>query len=259
MKEIFVTGKTLPEAYHNALKELYENGEIVDCPDYSQLQKECSMTVFVENPIAEPRVSRLIIGGAHEIQQYELEILDGILDFMINAGENTWEYTYHDRYAYQVPFIISELKRNPYSRRAIMNIRDFEVDSANNDPACMQSIQYFIRDDGASGCRALHCKILFRSNDLPEAFFYNAFALIRLQEKIAAELGVEVGTYAHRSNSMHCYEKDFDLIAGYIKGINERPVENLTYNYEEDFKEMMEEEIPSIMKMVEEQKAKYRK
>jgi len=253
MKEIFVTGKTLPEAYHNALKELYENGEIVDCPDYNQLQKEASITVFVENPTVEPRVSRLIIGGAHEIMQYELEILDGILDFMIGAGDNVWEYTYHERYAYQVPFIISELKRNPYSRRAIMNIRDFEIDSSNTDPACMQSIQYFIRDN------KLHCKILFRSNDLPEAFFYNAFALIRLQEKIAAELGVEVGTYTHRSNSMHCYEKDFDLIAGYIKGINERPVENLTYNYEEDFKEMMEEEIPSIMKMVGEQKAKYKK
>ena len=94
---------------------------------------------------------------------------------------------------------------------------------------------------------------------MAEAFFYNAFALIRLQERIAAELGVEVGTYTHRSNSMHCYEKDFDLIAGYIKGVQERPVEDLTYNYEEFFKEVMEEEIPSIMKMVEEQKAKYNK
>ena len=258
MKEIFVAGKTLPEAYHKALTELYENGETVDCPDYKQLQKEASITVCVEEPLAEPRISRLIIGGAHEIKQYELEILDGILDFMIGADENVWEYTYHDRYAYQVPFIISELKRNPYSRRAIMNIRDFRIDSANGDPACLQSIQYFIRDD-ADGKRKLHCKILFRSNDLPEAFFYNAFGLIKLQERIAAELGVEVGTYTHRSNSMHCYEKDFDLIKGYIKGIKERPAEDLTYNYTDFFKELMEEEVPSIMKMVNEQKAKYNK
>ena len=252
MKEIFVSGRTLPDAYHSALQALSENGDTVDCPDYGQLQKECAMTVFVENPTAEPRVSRLIIGGAHELMQYELELLDGVLDFMIGADENVWEYTYHDRYAYQIPFIISELGRNPYSRRAIMNIRDFNTDSANSDPACMQSIQYFIRDN------KLHCKILFRSNDLPEAFFYNAFALIKLQERIAAELGVEVGTYTHRSNSMHCYEKDFELIAGYIKGIKERPSEEITYNYSEFFKEIMEEEIPSIMKMVEEQKAKYK-
>ena len=259
MKEIFVSGKTLPDAYHNALKELYENGEIVDCPDYDQKQKECSMTISIENPTAEPRISRFIIGGAHELKQYELEILDGILDFMIGADKNVWEYTYHDRYAYQVPFILSELKRNPYSRRAVMNIRDFKVDSSNSDPACMQSIQYLIRDNAATGKRALHCKILFRSNDLPEAFFYNAYALIKLQEKIAAELKVEVGTYTHRSNSMHCYEKDFDLLKGYIKGIKERPVEDLTYNYEEYFKELMDEEIPSIMKMVEDQRAKYKR
>jgi len=253
MKEIFVSGKTLSEAYHKALTELYENGEIVDCPDYEQSQKECSMTVVVEAPTAEPRVSRLIIGGAHELMQYELEMLDGILDFMISADENVWEYTYHDRYKYQLPFIRSELKRNPFSRRAIMNIRDFEIDSTNNDPACMQSVQYFIRGN------KLHCKILFRSNDLAEAFFYNAFALIRLQERLAAELGVEVGTYTHRANSMHCYEKDFDLIKGYIKGIKERSAEELTYNYEDFFKELMEEEIPSIMKMVEDQRAKYKK
>ncbi|MCL2096692.1 MAG: thymidylate synthase [Oscillospiraceae bacterium] len=259
MKEIFVSGKSLPEAYHSALKELYENGEIVDCPDYDQKQKECSMTVFVENPTSEPRISRLIIGGAHEIQQYEMELLDGILDFMIGADENVWEYTYHDRYKYQIPFILSELKRNAYSRRAVMNIRDFEIDSSNDDPACMQSIQYFIRDNKINKKPELHCKILFRSNDLPEAFFYNAFALIRLQERIAAELGIDVGTYTHRSNSMHCYEKDFDLIAGYIKGMNERSLDSLTYNYEEDFKEIMLEEIPSILKMVEEQKAKYKK
>jgi thymidylate synthase len=132
-----------------------------------------------------------------------------------------------------------------------MNIRDFKIDSANSDPACMQSMQYFIRGG------KLHCKILFRSNDLAEAFFYNAFALVRLQEKIAAELGVGVGSYTHRSNSMHCYEKDFELIAGYIKGINERSTENLTYDYEGYFKEIMEDEIPSIMKMVEEQRGKY--
>jgi len=251
MKEIFVTGKTLPEAYHKALIELHEKGEIVDCPDYSQLQKECSLTVCVEQPLAEPRISRLIIGGAHELQQYEMELLDGILDFMIGTSDNVWEYTYHERYAHQVPFIVNELKRNPYSRRAIMNIRNFEVDSANADPACLQSIQYFIRDG------ALHCKILFRSNDLPEAFFYNAFALIRLMERIANELGVKVGTYTHRANSMHCYEKDFSLIEGYVKGINERSFEDLTYEYEGFFKSIMEEEIPAIHEMISDQKLKY--
>lgn len=244
MKEIFVEAQTLPEAYHRALMELMENGEIVGCPDYNQMQKECSMTVVVNQPVKEPRISRLIIGGHHELQQYVMEVLDGILDFKIGDG-NCWEYTYHARYAHQMPFILSELTRNPLTRRAVMNIRDFEVDSKNADPACMQSIQFFIRDE------KLHMKVLFRSNDLPEAFFFNVFALIKLQEKVAALLAVDVGTYTHRSNSMHCYEKDFDMLKRFVEGIKTKSIEDLTYEYEGYYEKMMEEEIPSIMEQVE--------
>ena len=55
MKEFFVEGRTLPEAYHKALKVLNDLGEIVDCPDYEQQQKECTLTIRVEEPTAEPQ------------------------------------------------------------------------------------------------------------------------------------------------------------------------------------------------------------
>jgi thymidylate synthase len=158
MKEIFVEGRTLPEAYHNGFLALYEQVALLSCSDWGQMQKEVSMTFAVDEALAEPMVSRLYIGGFYELQQYVMEILDGILDFKIGEG-NCWEYTYHDRYARQLPFILAELRRNPDTRRAIMNIRDFEVDSKNADPACLQSIQYFIREG------KLHCKVMMRSND----------------------------------------------------------------------------------------------
>ena len=251
MKEIFVEGKTLPEAYHKAIIALRKDGDLVECPAYDQKQKEASITVFVKEPCMEPRISKLMIGGPHELQQYEMEILDGILDFIIGKSETLWEYTYHDRYAHQLDFVVNELKRDPFTRRAIMNLRNFDVDSSNNDPACLQSIQYFIRDD------KLHCKILFRSNDLPEAFYFNAFALIRLQEKVADELGLSVGTYTHRSNSMHAYEKNFDLLDGFVASIESKEFEELCYDYKGFYKDMMEEEIPSIMDMVNKKKIQY--
>lgn len=68
MKEILVTGFTLPEAYHKSITALYYEGEISDCPDYNQKQKECSMTIVVENPLAEPMISRLFIGGYEELE-----------------------------------------------------------------------------------------------------------------------------------------------------------------------------------------------
>ena len=246
MKEIFVKGRNLTDAYHRSLVELEENGALLDCSDWNQKQKECAMTVFIENPAEEPRISRLIIGGAYDLQRYIMELVDGILDFKINAG---WDYTYHDRYSKYLPFVIEELKRNKESRRAVISIRDNEVDSRNKDAACMQSIQYFIRDN------KLDCMILFRSNDLPEAFFFNAFGLIKLQEKVAGCLGVQLGTYTHRANSMHCYEKDFPLLKNFVKAIKEKQPEDLTYNYKGDWDEMMEEEIPAIVKLVEELKS----
>jgi thymidylate synthase len=244
MKEIFINENNLTSAYHSALYALWENGEITECPDYNQKQKECSMTISVKNPIAEPRISKLIIGGALELSQYEREVLDGILNFRIGKG---WSYTYNSRIMTQYSFIIDELKRNPFSRRAVVDVRDSKYDITNDSPACLQNIQYFIRNG------KLDCCVLFRSNDLPEATFFNMFALIKLQEKIAKELSVEIGSYTHRANSMHCYEKDFKLLEGYIKGIKERP-EDLTYEYEGFYKDLMEEAIPEIMKNVEELK-----
>ena len=48
MKEILVTGRTLPEGYHKALMALYEQGDTVPCPDYHTEQKEVSMTMVID-------------------------------------------------------------------------------------------------------------------------------------------------------------------------------------------------------------------
>jgi len=245
MQEIFISGTTLPEAYHKALVELENKGQLLDCSDWNQKQKECAMTVHITEPTTEPRISRLIIGGAYDLQRYIMELLNGILDFRIGKG---WDYTYHDRFSRYLPFVIDELKRSWESRRAIISIRDNEIDSKNKDAACMQSIQFFIRDN------KLDCMVLFRSNDLPEAFFFNAFGLIMLQERVASGLGVQCGTYTHRSNSMHCYEKDFSLLANYVKAINAKSIEDLTYCYQDEWDELMADEIPKIQKLTEDLK-----
>lgn len=240
MVEFFAHGNTLPEAYHYALLVLEENGEIVPCPDYNTTQKELTMTMCVENPLNEPMISRLFIGGFYELEQYRQEMLDGILDFEIEYGN--WAYTYHNRMEAQIPFIVEELRRNPFSRRAVIDIRDWKMDSQSEDPACLQHIQYFIRDN------KLHCKVLFRSNDACKATFMNAFALIMLQKRIADELNLEVGTYTHRANSFHCYEKDFDLLNSYVNRIHDNG--ELTYDYVGEWDELMEDVKPMIAEKV---------
>ena len=241
MIEVMVGGETLPEAYHNALTALQEYGTDIPCPDWNTNQKEVSMTMVVSQPLKEPMISKCFIGGPRELEQYRQEMLDGILDFEVERGN--WAYTYHKRYATQYEIIKEELKNNPFSRRAIMNIRA-DDDIVSKEPACLQSIQYFIRDN------ALHCKVLFRSNDACKAAFMNAFALIMMQKRLADELGVAVGTYTHRANSFHCYERDYSMLDGYCAKINDK-TQDSTYNYIDGWDEYMKEAQLEIAAMVE--------
>lgn len=237
MLEKTVHGKTLPEAYHKAILALYgsENGEI-------------SLTMMVLEPFSEPRISRCWPGGPRELEQYRQEMLDGILDFEVEEG--LWHYTYHQRFSKWIPGVIKELKRDPYSRRAAISIRDNLEDEGNENPACLQNIQFMIRDG------ALHMYVLFRSNDGPRASFMNAFALTELQKRVADELGVPVGTYTHRANNYHVYPECVDILDGYAKRIMKGVPSNTTYNYTGHWDALMESERPAIAEMVKDQKAK---
>lgn len=246
MIERFACGLGLVNAYHSALAVLDKYGRITNCPDYNTIQKEVTMTMVVENPLAEPMISKLIPCGTRELEQYRMEMLDGILDFEVEKGN--WVYTYHQRMADQFDFIVDELRRNPDSRRAVIVVRDKEKDMASSDPACLQHIQYFIRDG------KLHCKVLFRSNDAVKATFMNAFALIMLQKRFADALGVDMGTYAHRANSFHAYERDFPLLKNYAERI--RRDNDLAYDYEGYWEELMAEDRIKIMDDVERLKAR---
>ena len=243
MNEFLARGRTLPEAYHESLRLLAAYGEVTPCPDYGTTQKELSMTLCVSEPLAEPLISKLFIGGYRELEQYRQEMLDGILDFEIERGN--WAYTYHSRMAEQLPFIERELKRNPESRRAVIDVRDWRHDSAegNENPACLQHLQFFIRGG------KLHLKVLFRSNDACKATYMNAFALIMLQKRLADALGVELGSYTHRANSFHCYERDFPLLEGYLRRLDGG--EDVTYDYAGDWEELMAEARPEIAAAVE--------
>lgn len=250
MHEHFVRGHTLPNAYHIALVALWEKGKKVPCPDWNTEQKEIGLTMTVKNPLEEPMISRCFIGGPEDLEQYRQEMLDGILDFEIEKGN--WSYTYHsrmtdyngdgNRFGDQVRFVVEELRRNPYSRRAVIDVRDNNRDMGSDDPACLQHIQFFIRDG------KLDLDVLFRSNDAVKATFMNAFALIMLQKRIADELGVEVGTYTHRANSFHCYKKDYGLLDGYFCRIMGDV--DTTYDYSGEWEELMEEAKPRIAEKV---------
>jgi len=78
----------------------------------------------------------------------------------------------------------------------------------------------------------------------------NAFALVMLQKRIAEALGTAVGSYTHRANSYHCYEKNFSMLQSYAEAIRTKSLEDITYEYDGFYQELMEESIPEIMEKV---------
>ena len=92
------------------------------------------MMIVVNDPLAEPMIHRDIPGGLEDLQEYVMEVLDGIKDHCIRKPEDDpndtrWEYTYHQRlFDYVVPglkepfdqieLIAKKIAETPYSRRA---------------------------------------------------------------------------------------------------------------------------------------------
>ena len=269
MKDIFIEGQTLPEAYHKGIAALFAEGQLADCSDWnlknleSYSQLECRMTIHIEEPLKEPRISKLSICGPRELEQYRMEILDGILDFAVDVQverdgviEAFEDYTYHHRMVKpfdQIEFVINELLRNPEmsSRRAVIGIRNNQLDSQLTNPACMQNIQFLVRNGKLDMC------VLFRSNDFAQAFFMNVFALTCLQERIAGELGIPAGTYSQTSNSMHVYQLNFEMFNAFAKKVATEPIENLTYRYEGFYKDIMDAEREGILEDFKNLRAKH--
>lgn len=101
------------------------------------------------------------------------------------------------------------LMRDPDSRQAIISIyepRDLFLSSL--DIPCTCVLQYFIRNGH------LNCITYMRSNDIYLGMPYDIFSFTMLQEMLAVELNVELGSYTHMVGSLHIYEKNFNVFDG---------------------------------------------
>ena len=224
------------------------------------------MTIVVRDPLAEPMIHRDFPGGLEDLQEYVLEVLDGIKDHCIrNTAEDPedtrWEYTYHQRlFAYAVPaldegfdqigLLAKKLAAAPHTRRAQAITWKVWEDNDCYDPACLQSI--WCRLVQADDAWYLNTNIRFRSNDAYKAALMNMFAFIQLQNRIATQISdlsgreVRLGRYVHQADSYHIYGAYFkEFEERFLRALETRTFEQRTFRYDA-VKDLMEEAIPSI-------------
>jgi thymidylate synthase len=227
--------------------------------------RDSTMILTIADPLSEPMIHKDFPGGPLELQEYVMEVCDGIKDHLIRNPEDPedtrWEYTYHRRlFAYDVPgaepydqieIMCRKLAQVPHTRRAQAVTWKVWEDNDCFDPACLQSL--WCRTVEENGNWFLSMNARFRSNDAYKAAFMNIFALVQLQKNMAERVSqlsgrpVRVGRYCHMADSYHIYGSYFREFEGrFLGALEKRTFEQRTMRYEA-VRDMMEEARPMIL------------
>jgi thymidylate synthase len=265
---LHVEADCIARAWERSLLELHQKGCSLkteyDKPE-DPPSKDATMIITITEPLGEPMIHKDFPGGPVELQEYVMEVCDGIKDHLVrnpdDPKDTRWEYTYHQRlFDYQVPglkpfdqidILARKLAKTPHTRRAQAITWKVWEDNDCYDPACLQSIWCRILEE--AGQPVLSMNVRFRSNDAYKAAFMNIFALVQLQLRIAARISelsgraVQVGRYVHMVDSYHLYGSYFvEFERRFLGALQKRTFEQRTMRYA-DVKAMMEEARPAIL------------
>ena len=231
-KQINKCGSNLNEMYFKMIKDLYFNGQTISPRGFPV--KEIRNYKFIldditDNVITLPKVKTNLVYAKKELEWY----LSGTnrIDYdpliqkiwqkysddgnHVNSCYGYRIFGYHKDFINQWEWIKQELKKDPDSRRAVINLNDVDDKiTETKDFVCTMHIQIFIRDN------KLYWTVVMRSNDVYFGFRNDLYCFTSLQRKMADELNLEYGDYTHFVGSMHLYEKDFKKVKTLINRIN---------------------------------------
>lgn len=116
----------------------------------------------------------------------------------------------------QIDGILKKIRNDVHTRQAVISIYSEEFNNYyGKDVPCTVLIQFKVREcNYPSTSNILDMTIYMRSNDLVYGYCIDQFVFSLLQELVANELDMEVGTYVHHVNDLHIYEDKFDMFPG---------------------------------------------
>jgi thymidylate synthase len=279
---LYAEGEGLAEAWENAVRKLFAEG----CRVATSYDKpgdppsiEASLTYVIRNPLAEPMIHKCFPGGPADLEEYSMEVCEGIKDHWqrdaSDPNDERWEYTYHARiFAFDVPGVKKPVNQFEIVARKLAGLdnpketfkRSNQIvlwkpwqDPGWASPPCLQRMWFRILP-GADGRLWLNMNVHFRSRDAYDAAFMNSFAFIRLMKmmrdrvvSLNPKLNHHLGRYADTSDSIHIYgAKLAEVKKRFLGGIETRSWEDRTASYDGGWKEMMDESRPEIITKVKE-------
>lgn len=136
------------------------------------------------------------------------------------TNNSAYGYIMKSKYGFdQIETIVELLKKDPESRRAVININtpNPNVITTKDEP-CTIALQFMIRNG------KLNCTAMMRSNDIWFGFPYDVAFFTELQKYIADQLNIEYGTYTHFVTSLHLYERNYEDVEKIIDDPISKPI-----------------------------------
>ena len=105
--------------------------------------------------------------------------------------------------------ILKGLEENPYNRRSVISLWDYEAFGEDNGIyPCAYNTMFDVRE--VDGTMYLDCMLTQRSNDMLVAHHINAMQYVALQMMVACHFGWEVGKFGYFVNNLHIYDNQFE-------------------------------------------------
>ena len=127
-------------------------------------------------------------------------------------SDTKFDYTYASRMYWQIKPVLSELKKHPETRQAIVEIHDRSLDQKKMGKQripCSMFYQFMFRD------KKLDIIYVMRSTDFSLHFSNDIYLAMKLQEYFAKKLDIKTGKFIFFASSLHIYKRNWNLLKNY--------------------------------------------
>jgi thymidylate synthase len=216
MPKAHFEAETLDDAMAVIFREILENGDTAR-PTKGANREITGILLEVTNPRARLSLTETrsrLFSAIGEFCWYlagasDLEFIEYYLSRYADFAEDGTIFgaygprLFHWRNTNQLKNVTRILREGPDSRRAVIQLFDAEdIIVRHKDVPCTCTLQFLVRGD------RLNLVTYMRSNDAFIGLPHDFFCFTMLQEIVARELGIELGTYKHMVGSLHIYEHD---------------------------------------------------
>jgi thymidylate synthase len=207
-----INARTIADAWGEVLRAVLVHGSQQDVVADNENRNTIEYPGILLVNIAMPFRCMIPAGSKfdkHALENYAAQLWSGEnpTGFAYTYGERLRNYEGLD----QLRVVMDQLKKDPTSRREVAITWNPFSDCTDFVVPCMILTDWKLRHG------QLNLTVYFRSHDMFGAWPSNCYGLAKLMERMASEIGAEVGRLSIVSSAAHIYEHDVNaakMVAG---------------------------------------------